>query len=558
MATASSPYRFDCILHTERMDLDTSANLKPTNSAEQALDQWINHESVYLKEKAQEILSHFQGEIHELVSHVEQLRSLPQTVQVAPDVLDDDDASYMPLSTLLTRRKIFRGRESELSKHLNQDHYQAVYNIFLSGMAYYAISVVCSEIFQQGSFLQMDLLFWSFEALSTHVIRIWFMLMALSFVMVPLVRAWDQATISTPMHILLYILLQACMFIITGPAIRHSKLSPAASLLLLCEQIRMSMKMHSFFRETYAFKRTGRWAHEKVMDSTDATTTTPTATTPNTTPNPATPEQNVTLTADQYQQFKQYLYFMFAPTLLYRNTYPRTPRIRWRFLLLRLIESAACVIFTYVIFAHFCVPTFASLPRDPSNIPQFINSIFSATLPGTTVFMLIFFLVFHCWLNAWAELLRFADREFYLDWWNATSLTSVIRKMSITVHDFSYSYLYIDLRHLGFAPLTSFLLAFSAVLFFIEYTCYFAFQMFFPAVSCVAILGLVSAALFRGRSKGQFFNIMMWFFVFISCGVLLVLISREWYARNTLTQFPQLDHESWIPYSWQLLLQGRL
>lgn len=30
-----------------------------------------------------------------------------------------------------------------------------------------------------------------------------------------------------------------------------------------------------------------------------------------------------------------------------------------------------------------------------------------------------FFAVFHCYLNFMAELTRYADREFYLDWWYA-------------------------------------------------------------------------------------------------------------------------------------------
>jgi hypothetical protein len=37
--------------------------------------------------------------------------------------------------------------------------------------------------------------------------------------------------------------------------------------------------------------------------------------------------------------------------------------------------------------------------------------------------------MFHFWLNIVAELLRFGDRRFYLDWWNACSL-GVSRSMS--------------------------------------------------------------------------------------------------------------------------------
>ncbi len=33
-----------------------------------------------------------------------------------------------------------------------------------------------------------------------------------------------------------------------------------------------------------------------------------------------------------------------------------------------------------------------------------------------------FYLLFHSFLNALGEVLRFADREFYHDWWNANNI----------------------------------------------------------------------------------------------------------------------------------------
>lgn len=36
-------------------------------------------------------------------------------------------------------------------------------------------------------------------------------------------------------------------------------------------------------------------------------------------------------------------------------------------------------------------------------------------LPGILVYMFAFFGVLHCWFNMWAELTRFADRQFYKD-----------------------------------------------------------------------------------------------------------------------------------------------
>lgn len=55
-----------------------------------------------------------------------------------------------------------------------------------------------------------------------------------------------------------------------------------------------------------------------------------------------------------------------------------------------------------------------------------------------------FFGLLHCWLNAWSELLCFADREFYRDWWNSSSFAEYYRKWNGVVHDWLYAYVYLD------------------------------------------------------------------------------------------------------------------
>lgn len=45
----------------------------------------------------------------------------------------------------------------------------------------------------------------------------------------------------------------------------------------------------------------------------------------------------------------------------------------------------------------------------------------------------MFYCFFHLWLNIIAEVLRFGDRTFYKDWWNAESL-GVYRSVSQMSH----------------------------------------------------------------------------------------------------------------------------
>jgi len=49
----------------------------------------------------------------------------------------------------------------------------------------------------------------------------------------------------------------------------------------------------------------------------------------------------------------------------------------------------------------------------------------------------MFYAMFHSWLNFTAELLRFGDRLFYKDWWNAETLDMYWRNWNLPVHNVS-------------------------------------------------------------------------------------------------------------------------
>lgn len=49
-------------------------------------------------------------------------------------------------------------------------------------------------------------------------------------------------------------------------------------------------------------------------------------------------------------------------------------------------------------------------------------------------------MIFECVLQLSAELTKFADREFYRDWWNSTSYSDYIKKVNRPVDDFGRRY----------------------------------------------------------------------------------------------------------------------
>jgi hypothetical protein len=56
-------------------------------------------------------------------------------------------------------------------------------------------------------------------------------------------------------------------------------------------------------------------------------------------------------------------------------------------------------------------------------VPQALGELLRLAIPSTFVWLITFYVYFHCTLNLFAEITRFGDRLFFKDWWNCTSFS---------------------------------------------------------------------------------------------------------------------------------------
>ena len=138
------------------------------------------------------------------------------------------------------------------------------------------------------------------------------------------------------------------------------------------------------------------------------------------------------------------LYFLLAPTLCYQESFPRTPHRRLAYLLslaARLLLLSAFIVF---IAQQYIMPLLlASSPTlDAMDLPGIVYIVLKLSLPVTYVWLAGFYAFFHVWLNLLGELLRFGDRQFYLEWWNTTSFETYWRLWNIPVHSWIARHVY--------------------------------------------------------------------------------------------------------------------
>ncbi|PIA17593.1 hypothetical protein COEREDRAFT_80298 [Coemansia reversa NRRL 1564] len=143
-----------------------------------------------------------------------------------------------------------------------------------------------------------------------------------------------------------------------------------------------------------------------------------------------------------------FVYFWMAPTLCYQPSYPRIAGpIRKSFVAKRLAELVVLCIAMYVVIYQYAVPTLMGSVRaiDSRNGFWLFERVLKLSVVSAIVWFLGFYAIFHAALNALAELLRFADRAFYLDWWNSVDLAAYWREWNLPIHYFCKRHIMVPL-----------------------------------------------------------------------------------------------------------------
>ncbi len=131
---------------------------------------------------------------------------------------------------------------------------------------------------------------------------------------------------------------------------------------------------------------------------------------------------------------------MWMPSLIYEYEYPRTKKIRISYLLHKFCFGIFSILGGYIIITEFIMPVI-----EKGNRISYFELLFKTLMPLTVFMNLFFFIVWEIVLGFFAEITRFADREFFLDWWNSTTFEEYNRKWNKPVYSFLYRHVYLEL-----------------------------------------------------------------------------------------------------------------
>ncbi|CAL8469029.1 g8570 [Coccomyxa elongata] len=243
--------------------------------------------------------------------------------------------------------------------------------------------------------------------------------------------------------------------------------------------------------------------------------------------------------------------FLPLPTLIYQPSYPRSTRFRGRWVLwyaLRLVALAGVML---IITEQYLQPTIANslVPLRQLNWPHMIERVLKLSLPTLYGWIIMFYCLFHLWLNILAELTFFGDREFYKDWWNATDISDYWRLWNMPVHKWMLRHVYFPALRAGIPRVWAGTLVFAVSAFFHELLVGLPLHM----VRCWAFVGVMSQVplmfatgwLKRTLQNDQIGNFIFWItFCIVGQPTSLILYYHDWVITNRPTWLPPALHPS--------------
>ncbi|XP_069074951.1 diacylglycerol O-acyltransferase 1-like [Pleurodeles waltl] len=148
-------------------------------------------------------------------------------------------------------------------------------------------------------------------------------------------------------------------------------------------------------------------------------------------------------------------YFVAAPTLCYQVNYPKSGQFRQTFFVTRLVEIVVLFQLMNTLVQQLILPVIHTSMKPMWEVESslFLEYILKLAVVTNIIWLIFSYWFFHSFLNAVAELLYFADREFYQDWWETKSILKFWTKWNRPAHNWLFRHVYMPLKQCGYEKL---------------------------------------------------------------------------------------------------------
>lgn len=230
-------------------------------------------------------------------------------------------------------------------------------------------------------------------------------------------------------------------------------------------------------------------------------------------------------------------YFLAAPTLCYELNFPRSQRIRKRFLLRRMLEVVVISNIILAMFQQWMIPSVKNSFQAFSDLDYLrcTERLLKLAIPNHIVWLSWFYLLFHSFLNTMAELLYFADRDFYQDWWNAKDVGTFWRLWNLPVHKWAFRHVFVPMMQNKYSKGTAAVAVFMISAALHEYLVSVPLHMYKVGVflGMMTQVPLVYISQFALKKFGQRVgNIMVWASLILGQPLGIMVYYHDYVVKN--------------------------
>ncbi|XP_060516506.1 diacylglycerol O-acyltransferase 1 [Cylas formicarius] len=241
-------------------------------------------------------------------------------------------------------------------------------------------------------------------------------------------------------------------------------------------------------------------------------------------------------------------YFLLAPTLCYELNFPRTDRVRKRFLVKRIFEVLAGTQIILAVIQQYMIPSIRNslIPFGNMDLPLASERLLKLAIPNHLAWLIAFYILFHSWLNLLGELLQFADRNFYADWWNSNNIDIFWRNWNLPVHRWAVRHLYLPMVDMGYGRTAASVTVFFISAFFHEYMVSVPLKTY-KIWAFMGMMGQVPLSYFckfiEKKYGPRFGNIVVWASIIIGQPLCIMMYYHDYmviHHGESIAQYSQI------------------
>jgi sterol O-acyltransferase len=353
---------------------------------------------------------------------------------------------------------------------MRDPNHQATFSLFLAFQVTFFTATIFYYLFNQDQMRSdWDLFSRMFSPIEAAILLEVAGTAAVLLLLLPAVRIRGSFTGSSMFYYLLVTITLSVIIVLPLTLRNFFQTHPVLSCGMCMQQIRFLMKIVSFLVEDRVLREE---TEDPITDN-------------NNSGDKVDPESQ---TVKQKPTFKSLMYFMFAPTLIYRQSYPKHPDpTNWLMVIAYLLQWLLLFFPMTILVNHQMFPLWYNIGRVPLTTGILYKMFLWTTCMSAFLWFGIGYCFLHCWLNMFAEILRFGDRLFYKNWWSATNGLHAWSLWNYMIHLWIARYIFVPCIRATRSRIFSVLVTFALSAFFHDYLISFAMGFFFPYLLMVVV-----------------------------------------------------------------------